>query len=119
MTLRIYHNPRCSKSRQALAILTDGGADFEIIDYLKTGLDVATLSDLAEKSDGDVRAMMRRGEAVYKELNLKDETDEAVLLKAIADNPILLERPLVTDGAIAVVCRPPELAEQFLGSSPM
>jgi len=114
MSLKIYHNPRCSKSRQALAILTEAGASFETVEYLKTGLDMATVQDLCTRSAGDARAMMRTGEAVYKELGLKEVDDETALLQAIADNPILLERPLITDGTRAVVCRPPELAETFL-----
>ena len=114
MSLKIYHNPHCSKSRQALAILTEGKADFEIIEYLKTGLDVETLKTLHRQTGAPVRAMMRSGEAVYKELGLKNIDDEASLLQAIADNPILLERPLVSDGKKALVCRPPELTEEFL-----
>ncbi|MGB0820480.1 MAG: arsenate reductase (glutaredoxin) [Parvibaculales bacterium] len=114
MSLKIYHNPRCSKSRQALALLTEAGAEFDIVEYLKTGLSVAELEDLATKSGGDVRAMMRTGEAVYKELGLKNENDEAALIKAMAENPILLERPLVSDSKTAIICRPPELAAQFL-----
>ena len=113
MSLKIYHNPRCSKSRQALAILADS-AEVEIIEYLKTGLSIGELEDLLAKSGGDVRAIMRTGEAVYKELGLKDEHDKAALIKAMAENPILLERPLVTDGKTAVICRPPELASSFL-----
>jgi arsenate reductase len=114
MSLKIYHNPRCSKSRQALAILTEGGGAFDIIEYLKTGLSLVEVKDLAAKTGGDVRAMMRTGEAIYKELGLKNETDDGALLQAMVDNPILLERPLVTDGATALICRPPELAETFL-----
>ena len=114
MNLKIYHNPRCSKSRQALAILTEAGADFDMVEYLKTGLKVAELEDLLARNGGDARVIMRTGEAVYKELRLKDENDEAALIKAMVDNPILLERPLVTDGKTAVICRPPELVAQFL-----
>ncbi len=114
MSLKIYHNPRCSKSRQALAILTQADADFEIIEYLKTGLDVETLKNLHGQLNAPVRAMMRSGEAVYKELGLKNIDDEAALLQAMADNPILLERPLLSDGKKALVCRPPELATEFL-----
>jgi arsenate reductase (glutaredoxin) len=115
MSLKIYHNPRCSKSRQALAILTEGGADFDIVEYLKTGLTISELEDLATQSGGDVRAMMRTGEAVYKDLHLKNESDDAALIKAMVENPILLERPLVTDTKMAIICRPPELAKKFLG----
>jgi arsenate reductase len=113
MSLKIYHNPRCSKSRQALAILAEK-ADLKVIDYLKTGLDLATLSDLHKKTGGDVRAMMRTGEAVYKELGLKQIEQDAALLAAMVAHPILLERPLVSDGRCAMICRPPELAAEFL-----
>ena len=114
MSLKIYHNPRCSKSRQALAILTDGGADFDIVEYLQIGLDPDELADLQAKTGLDVRAMMRTGEAVYKELGLKEQADEATLRAAMVANPILLERPLVVSDDKAVICRPPELAAQFL-----
>ena len=114
MGLKIYHNPRCSKSRQALAILTDAGADVDIVEYLQTGLREAELVDLQAKAGLELRAMMRTGEAVYKELGLKDEADEAKLRAAMVANPILLERPLVVADDKAVICRPPELAEDFL-----
>lgn len=117
MGLKIYHNPRCSKSRQALALLSECGADVEVIEYLKTGLTLSELTDLLEKTGGAARAMMRTGEAVYKELGLKNVEDDAALLAAMAENPILLERPLVSDGRVAVICRPPELATQFLDAS--
>lgn len=116
MGLKIYHNPRCSKSRQALALLSEGGADVEVIEYLKTGLTLSELTDLLEKPAAQ-RAMVRTGEAVYKELGLKNVEDDAALLAAMAENPILLERPLVSDGRVAVICRPPELATQFLDAS--
>jgi arsenate reductase len=115
MGLKIYHNPRCSKSRQALALLSEGGADVEVIEYLKTGL---TLSDelrsLQAKSGLEARAMMRTGEAIYKQLDLKTQTDEAALLAAMVAHPILLERPFVVSDETAVICRPPELASAFL-----
>lgn len=114
MTVKIYHNPRCSKSRQALAILQQAGADFDIIEYLKTGLTADELAALHRQTGGAVRAMMRTGESVYKELGLKQVEDEQALLAAICAHPILLERPLLSDGEKAVICRPPERAEEFL-----
>lgn len=114
MSLKIYHNPRCSKSRQALAILTEGGAEVDIVAYLQAGLDEAELIDLQSKLGLELRAMMRTGEAAYKELGLKEEVDEAKLRAAIIANPILLERPLVVSDKTAVICRPPELAADFL-----
>ncbi len=114
MPVTIYHNPRCSKSRQALAILTDGGANPEVVEYLNAPLDAARLAELRDKMGLQTRAMMRTGEAIYKELNLKQETNEAKLVQAMAEHPILMERPVVVSGAKALIARPPELAEQFL-----
>lgn len=114
MALKIYHNPRCSKSRQALAILTEGGAEFEIVEYLQTGLTADELTALQAKTALELRAMMRTGESVYKELGLKNEADEEKLRAAMVANPILLERPLVVSDKKAVICRPPELAAEFL-----
>lgn len=114
MGLKIYHNARCSKSRQALAILTDAGAEFDIVDYLQAGLSLDELRSLQAKSGLEARAMMRTGEAIYKQLDLKTQTDEAALLAAMVAHPILLERPFVVSDETAVICRPPELASAFL-----
>jgi arsenate reductase len=114
MPVTIYHNPRCSKSRQALAILTDGGANPEVVEYLNAPLDGASLVALRDKLGLETRAMMRTGEAIYKELNLKQETDDAKLVQAMAENPILMERPVVVSGSKALIARPPELAQAFL-----
>ncbi|MDG1690868.1 MAG: arsenate reductase (glutaredoxin) [Alphaproteobacteria bacterium] len=114
MSVTIYHNPRCSKSRQALAILTEGGAELEVVDYLNAPLDAASLVALRDKMGLETRAMMRTGEAIYKELNLKQETEDAKLVQAMAEHPILMERPVVVSGSQALIARPPELAEQFL-----
>lgn len=114
MSVTIYHNPRCSKSRQALAILTDGEAAPTVVDYLKSPLTAGALTALRDLMGVEARAMMRTGEAVYKELGLSDENDEAKLIAAMAAHPILLERPVVTDGKKAAICRPPEKAEAFL-----
>ena len=114
MSVTIYHNPRCSKSRQALAILTDGGAAPTVVEYLKSPLTADELTALRDLMGVEARAMMRTGEAVYKEQGLADENDEAKLIAAMAAHPILLERPLVTDGKKAAICRPPEKAEAFL-----
>mgnify|MGYP000412444501 FL=1 len=114
MPVTIYHNPRCSKSRQALAILTDGGANPEVVEYLNAPLDGASLVALRDKLGLETLAMMRTGEAIYKELNLKQETDDAKLVQAMAENPILMERPVVVSGSKALIARPPELAQAFL-----
>jgi len=114
MTLTIYHNPRCSKSRQTLALLQDRGAQPRIIEYLKTPPDLATLAKLAA-GVGGARAMLRKGEKEYAELGLGDEKkSEQALLKAMHQHPILIERPIVTDGKHAVIGRPPEAVLSLL-----
>ena len=108
MTLTIYHNPRCSKSRQTLALLQDRGIEPRIVEYLKTPPDLATLTKLAVTLGG-ARAMLRKGESEYAELGLDDaQKSEQALLKAMHQHPILIERPIVTDGKRAVIGRPPE-----------
>lgn len=109
MSVSIYHNPRCSKSRQTLTLLQDKGIEPEIVLYLETPPDAATIRALVAKLGlASARDLMRRGEAVYKELALKDVTDEDALIQAMADNPILIERPIVLNGAKARIGRPPE-----------
>jgi arsenate reductase len=108
-TTTIYHNPRCSKSRQTLEILENQGADIHIVRYLDTPLDNATLSTLLDKLGLSARQLMRKGEDVYKELNLDDpELSEAQLVQAMVDYPRLIERPIVVHEGKAVIGRPPE-----------
>jgi arsenate reductase len=108
MTLTIYHNPRCSKSRQTLALLEDRGLKPRVVEYLKTPPDLATLARLAAALGG-ARAMLRKGESEYAELKLDDsKKSEQALLKAMHAHPILIERPIVTDGKRVKIGRPPE-----------
>lgn len=109
MDLTIYHNPRCSKSRQTLALITDQGHAPEIVKYLETPLSENDIRALLGKLGFETaRDLMRRGEAIYKELGLANETDESALIKAMAANPKLIERPIVVRGDRAVLGRPPE-----------
>ena len=109
MTTTIYHNPRCSKSRQALELLESQGADIEVIRYLETPPDAATLVELRERLGLSARELMRKGEDTYKELNLANpELSEAQLVQAMADYPKLIERPIVIREGTAVSGRPPE-----------
>jgi arsenate reductase len=109
MTVSIYHNPRCSKSRQTLALLRERDIEPEIIEYLQTPPDTATLQRLLQLLDLNARAIIRAKEAPYSELGLGDKklSDQA-LLEAIVANPILLERPIVVSGDLAAIGRPPE-----------
>jgi len=109
----LFHNPRCSKSRQAKALLDERGIDFTIVEYLKTPLSLAELQDLQRQLGVPVREMVRRKEAAFAENGLADADDER-LLAAIADHPILLERPVVVVDERAVIARPPERLGELL-----
>jgi|TARA_R110000822_G_scaffold230010_1_gene362102 arsenate reductase (glutaredoxin) len=113
--VRIYHNPRCSKSRQALALLEERGEDFDVINYIAEPLDNATISDLLVTLGMSARELMRKGEDTYKELKLDNpELSEAQLVQALADYPRLIERPIVVKDGHALIARPPEkLLELF------
>jgi len=109
MKATIYHNPRCSKSRQTLALLEDKGVDLKIIEYLKTPPDQETLADILSKLDISPVDLMRKGESVFKELNLGNKTEDSnALLDAMVENPILIERPIVVANGKAAIGRPPE-----------
>jgi arsenate reductase len=111
--ITIYHNPRCSKSRETLALVeaaaTRLGEPVEIVEYLKTPPSLTTLRQLHTMLGVSVREMMRENEAPYAELGLEDPglTDNE-LLAAVADNPILLQRPVVVRNRRAAIGRPPE-----------
>lgn len=105
----IYHNPRCSKSRQTLQLLQDKGIEPTVILYLETPPTAEQLADLQEKLGVPVRDMMRSGETEYKDNNLADKSlDDASLLAAMAKYPRLIQRPVVVVGKRAAIGRPPE-----------
>lgn len=109
MSVKIYHNPRCSKSRQTLELLTQRGIKPEIIEYLKTPPTRADIQSIAKMLGvNSVREFMRTSESIYKELNLAKVEDESKLVTAIVENPKLLERPIVINGKKAAIGRPPE-----------
>jgi arsenate reductase len=109
-----WHNPRCSKSRAGLKLLEDRGVETSLRLYLKEPPSVDEL--LAVQSALGVTAlqMMRLGEAVFKELGLQADTPEDTLLQAMAEHPILIERPIAIKGAKAVIGRPTEALEALL-----
>ena len=111
----IYHNPRCSKSRQTLALIRERGVEPEIVEYLKTPLDADALRDLLGVLGMSAHDLIRSGESPYRELGLSDSAlSEDDLVSAVAANPILMQRPVVRRGDRAVVGRPPErIAELF------
>lgn len=115
--ITIYHNPRCSKSREALE-LTQQFADahhqkLEIVDYQKTPLTLEQLTALAQQLNSSVQEMVRNNEEEYAELGL-DNADDATLLQALADHPKLLQRPIVVYRNRAVIGRPPERVHELL-----
>ena len=109
MNVKIYHNPRCGKSRQTLQLLKEQGIEPEVIEYLKTPPSVQELDDILQKLGMEPRELMRKKEAEYKAGGLDDAAlDRQELVKAMVDNPILIERPIVIANGKAAVGRPPE-----------
>lgn len=103
----LLHNPRCSKSRAAKGLLEKKGTDFTLRLYLEEPLSRAELDELAKRLGRPPREWLRRGEAAFKEARLGDAPD-GKLLDAVAEHPILLERPILVRGTRAIVGRPPE-----------
>jgi len=115
MSLTIYHNPRCSKSRQTLKLIEEAGVEAEIVLYLENSLSPAEISELLSKLGfTSANQLIRKGEAIYKELGLKAETDEIKLVEAMSAHPKLIERPIVVKGEAAILGRPPKNVAQFL-----
>ncbi len=109
MQTKIYHNPRCGKSRQTLQLLRDKGIEPEIIEYLKTPPDRSTLEALLDQLGMEPRELMRRKEKEYKELGLADPAlTRGQLIEAMLAHPRLIERPIVIANGKAAIGRPPE-----------
>lgn len=112
----IYHNPHCSKSRETLTLLQEQGIEPQIIQYLDTPPDAATLKTLLKDLGfSSARQLMRHKEDIYKELNLADESlTEDQLIDAMVNHPKLIERPIVVKGKKARIGRPPEQILEIL-----
>ncbi|RLA73448.1 MAG: arsenate reductase (glutaredoxin) [Epsilonproteobacteria bacterium] len=110
----IWHNPRCSKSRQTLALIEEHGSSAEIVKYLETAPSIEEIKNVLNKLGLKARELMRTKEALYKELDLKNIEDESQLIQAMAKNPKLIERPVVIMGDKAILGRPPEKVIDFL-----
>jgi arsenate reductase len=109
MKVTIYHNPRCSKSRQTLQILHDRGIEPEIVEYLKSPPDRPTLEKLLKLLKMEPRDLMRKTEPEYKDAGLDDEAlSRDQLIAAMLDHPVLIERPIVLIDGKAALGRPPE-----------
>lgn len=113
--MKIYHNPKCSKSRQTLALLQENGVEPEVIEYLKTPPSVEELQAILQALGKAPQDIVRTKEDLYKELGLKEKSlSEAEWLKVLHDNPKLIERPIVVKGDSAVLGRPPENVNMLL-----
>jgi arsenate reductase len=115
MTVKIYHNPRCSKSRQTLQLLEERALTPEVVEYLKTPPDEAELAGLLDLLGLEPRELMRRKEPEYKALGLDDPAlDRQALIRAMAEHPKLIERPIVVNAGKARLGRPPEQVLEIL-----
>ena len=106
--ITIYHNPRCGKSRSALALLEEKGVQPHIIEYLKTPPTKEELRSILKKLGMKPEQIVRKGEDVYKDKFSGKQTTDEQWLEALTRNPILIERPIVVKGDRAVIGRPPE-----------
>ncbi|MHB9118298.1 MAG: arsenate reductase (glutaredoxin) [Burkholderiales bacterium] len=112
--LRIYHNPRCSKSRSACALIAENGIDAEVVEYLHTPPSKEELRALLKKLGMKPVELVRQGEAEFKEHYAGRELSGEEWLDAMVAYPILIERPIVVCGDRAVVARPPERVLELL-----
>jgi len=108
MTVKIYHNPRCSKSRETLSLLEEKGVRAEVTEYLKTPPDAKTLKEILDALKMEPRQLMRKHEAEYKDNNLDNpELTKEQLIQAMVDNPKIIERPIVVNNGKVAIGRPP------------
>ena len=109
MKTRIYHNPRCSKSRATLKLLEEAGANLEIVEYLKTPLSKKKLKSLIKKLGLSAKNLIRTNEPAFKEANISlEKASEEELVNLMATHPKIIERPIVEVGERARIGRPPE-----------
>jgi len=106
--VKIYHNPRCSKSRNAVALLEEQGVEAEVVKYLDTPPTKEELKEILKMLGLSARELMRTKEAIYKELGLKEVEEEEALIDAMMANPKLIERPIVIKDGKAAIGRPIE-----------
>lgn len=106
--IKIYHNPRCSKSRQGLEIIQNSGKEFEVIKYLDNIPSEKELSEIIKQLGITPIELVRKNEKIWKEEFKGKELSDAEIIKAMVDNPKLIERPIVINNSKAVIGRPPE-----------
>lgn len=109
MAIKIWHNNRCSKSREALKLLEDQGKEIEIYNYLQESPSVDDIKDVLNKLGIKAKDLMRTKETIFKELGLENIQDEQTLITAMVENPKLIERPIIVTDTKAIIGRPPSL----------
>lgn len=112
--IQIYHNSRCSKSREGLQILEESGKEFEVIEYMKEKVSVDELKNLIEKLKIQPIDLVRKNETIWKENFKGKELSDQEILEAMAEFPNLIERPIVIHNGKAVIGRPPSLINDIL-----
>lgn len=112
--IQIYHNSRCSKSREGLQILEESGKDFEVIEYMKEKVSVDELKNLIGKLKIQPIDLVRKNESIWKENFKGKELSDQEILEAMAEFPNLIERPIVIHNGKAVIGRPPSLINDIL-----
>ncbi len=112
--ITIYHNPRCSKSREGLQMLNEEGREYTIKKYLDEPLTIIELTDIVNKLGIEPIELVRKNETLWKQ-NFKDkELSRSELIQILADNPKLIERPIVVNGENAIIARPAEIMRTIL-----
>ena len=114
MTTKIYHNPRCSKSRATLALLREHNIEPEIVEYLNTRPDAEEIRTLLDLLGLPARDIVRKGESAFRESGLTPDSPEDDLIALMAAEPIVIERPIVVAGGAARIGRPPENVMELL-----
>lgn len=112
--IQIWHNPRCSKSRNALNLLEEKGINPQIVKYLEDTPTKDELKNVLKMLNISAKELLRTGEDIYKELNLKAQNDEEKIIDAMIENPKLIERPIIIKNGKAVIARPIENLEELL-----
>lgn len=106
--MKIYHNPRCSKSRQTLELIKKNKKEFEIVEYLKDSLSISELELIIEKLGITAVELVRKNELIWKENYKGKNLSDKEIVRAMIENPKIIERPIVVNGEKAVLGRPPE-----------
>ena len=112
--IEIWHNPRCSKSRASMEIVENSSGEFKVKKYLDENISVEDIKDVLNKLGISARELMRTKEDLYKELDVKNVSDEDKLIEIMSQNPKLIERPIIIKGSKAVIGRPIENTIELL-----